>query len=182
MYRSLPLATGLVLLMSPAFGASSPSPPPAPVETTLVCPEGYVLDTSTELCVVIQDSNLQLDTDRLLEAARELAHAERYDDAITLLNASLEPENTMVLTYLGYAHRRDGRVDVGLAYYDRALAVDPDNLLARSYLGMAHVIAGKPDLARDQLVEIWARGGEGGWPEEALARAIAAGTAQGLDY
>jgi hypothetical protein len=49
-------------------------------------------------------------------------------------------------------------------------------------MGMAWLIQGQPGQARTQLAEIRARGGAGGWPEQALAAAIEQGSADGYDY
>ena len=51
-----------------------------------------------------------------------------------------------VLNYLGYSNRKAGRLDVGLSYYQKALAIDPNFVLAREYLGEGYVAAGKLDL------------------------------------
>ena len=64
-----------------------------------------------------------------------------------------------MLNYLGYSNRKAGRLDVGLSYYQKALAIDPNFVLAREYLGEGYVAAGKFDFARDQLHEIGQRCG-----------------------
>ncbi|MCU0911920.1 MAG: hypothetical protein MUE98_11430 [Rhodobacteraceae bacterium] len=148
-------------------------PPPAPTPTTTVCAEGYVWDAQKGRCVAPENSGLS--DDALFRAARELAHAGRYDAAIRVALAMAEPEGDLALTVLGFAHRKAGRVALGMAFYDRAIARNPGNLMARSYKGMAHVEAGEPDLARAELAEIEARGGAGGWPAEALSAALRAG-------
>lgn len=175
--RSLVLFLCLVL-SQPAAAVGFNDDPPEPTETTTVCEEGQVWDAEAEACVAIEDS--RLDEGALIEAARELAYAGRFADTIMLLERSSRPDDTMVLTYFGFAHRRAGNVPLGLDYYDRALAVEPGNFLTRSYLGMAHVEAGQIALAEIQLAEIRARGGSGTWAEAALERAIRTGTTQ--DY
>lgn len=144
--------------------------PPAPTPTTTNCAEGYVWDAVKGSCVAPEQSGL--DDDVLYRAARELAHAGRYDDAIRVAQAMAEPEGDRALTVLGFAHRKAGRVDEGMALYARAIEANPDNLLARSYRGMAYVESGDLDLARAELAEIEARGGAGGWPAEALSAAL----------
>ncbi len=86
-----------------------------------------------------------------------------------------EGDTDRVLTYKGFANRKAGRLEEGLAYYDAALQVNPDNLLARSYLGQALVEMGEMQLAQVQLDEIVARGGAGHWPATALQKAIETG-------
>lgn len=168
-----PLFFAAAVLASPAFAVGDLSTPPTPTQTTEVCPEGAVLDADASACVVIQDSHL--DDDTLIQTARELAYASRFEDAINLLGRASDQGDTMVLTYLGFSHRSAGRFDVGLAYYDQALEVNPDNLLARAYMGMAFIEAGEPALARFELAQIRQRGGSGSWPERALAEAIETG-------
>ena len=156
--------------------------PPTPTPTTTICPEGRVWDIDEAACLPIGQSGLVGDPAALISTARELAYAGRHGDALALLARAPDPEDTMVLTYIGYSTRSLGYMSRGLAFYDRALAADPDNLLARSYLGMAYLILGSPDRAEGQLAEIRARGGVGGWPERALADAIAQGAAEGFHY
>jgi tetratricopeptide (TPR) repeat protein len=66
-----------------------------------------------------------------------------------------------VLNYLGYSHRKSGRIEVGLGYYQEALRIDPDYTLAREYLGEAHLQLGDVASARNQLDEIEMRCGKG---------------------
>lgn len=177
------LAGGLVLGLAQAAQAVGPTDaPPTPTETTTECPVGTVWDGDSAGCVAIEESSRATDPAALIETVRELAYAGRHDDALALLARAPDPDDTMVLTYLGYSHRSLGDHARGLAYYDRALAADPDNLLARAYLGMAMIRLGTPEGAVAQLAEIRARGGAGRWPERALAAALTAGSTDGYDY
>lgn len=177
----LGLATGLCMTGAAfAVGGLDDVTPPTPTETTTTCPDGSVWDDGLGRCMAIQDSRLA--PDKLIAAARELAYADRHQDAIDLLSMAADPADSMVQTYLGFAHRRAGRIDLGLDHYDRALAANPDNILARAYLGMAYVQLGDIAQAEVQLAEIRARGGADLWPDTALAAAIAAGDTTGYDY
>jgi Tfp pilus assembly protein PilF len=91
-----------------------------------------------------------------------------------------EGETDRVLTYMGFAHRKAGRADLGMEHYAHALDVNPDNILARSYLGQMLVEMGEIAAARRQLDEIRTRGGAGTWAEASLARAV--GTGETLNY
>lgn len=166
---------GLICLPMGALAVGPEDDPPLPTQSTTTCSAGMIWDPGLGRCAVIRNS--RLGDDALYRTARELAYAGRYEDAIATLGQMSDPTESRVLTTLGYAHRRAGRVDLGMAYYDRALAADPDNLLARAYLGQAHLLAGRYNMARRELDEIRARGGAGSWPETALDRAIAAGAA-----
>jgi tetratricopeptide (TPR) repeat protein len=66
-----------------------------------------------------------------------------------------------ILNYLGYAHRKQGRILVGLGYYQEALRADPDYTQVREYLGEAHLQLGDVAAAREQLSEIEKRCGTG---------------------
>jgi len=59
-----------------------------------------------------------------------------------------------VLTYLGFANRKQGNDQTALAYYQAALSVDPAHLNAREYLGEYYVERGDLAAARAQLAKI----------------------------
>ncbi|WP_247742680.1 tetratricopeptide repeat protein [Shimia sp. R9_1] len=155
----------------PVWSAGSGSSTPKP--KTVHCSSGKVYSESAGKCVVQQDSSLT-DED-YFENLRSLAYAGENAAAQELLAMMSDQNADRVLTYWGFTHRRLGNVDEGMRYYNKALAKNPDNILARSYMGQAHVEAGRLDLARVQLKEIRDRGGEGSWPEIALAKAIQSG-------
>lgn len=167
-------AAALSLLPFAAFAAGSDDtePPPA-TQTSTECVKGQVWDEATKSCVDAKSG--QLDDDTRFRAVRELAWAGRPEDALIVLSAMTEGKTDRVLTYIGFASRKAGRMDEGLAAYDEALAVNPDNILCRSYLGQAYVELGQIELAQVQLDEIRARGGDGLWAETALESAIRTG-------
>ena len=175
--RIVALLVALTPSLAFAVGSDEPTAP-APTPTTQDCKGVQVWDKKTKTCVDPQKS--QLEPQILKDAVRELAYAGRNADAQGVLRAIPDQTDDFVLTYCGFTHRRLGRMETALDYYDRALSKNPDNLLARSYLGLAHVEAGRIADARGQLREIRARGGAGSWPETALAQAIATG--QTSDY
>lgn len=157
-----------------AFAAGADdSTPPAPTETTTKCKKAEVWDEKTKKCVDAQSG--ALDNDTLYQAAREIAYADRPDDALVVLSAMTEGDTDRVLTYKGFANRKAGRIEAGMALYQAALAKNPDNILARSYMGQGLVQQGKFQLAALQLEEIAARGGTGTWAEQSLRQALATG-------
>ncbi len=168
----LPLA-----LMSTATAAfavgSEDNSPPAPTPTTTVCEAGMVWDEETSECVAIEQSNLN--EEHLRETARELAYADRSDDALLLLSRSDAPQSSEVLTLTAFAHGSAGDYDTALPIYTAALEANPDNLLARAYMGLALIAADRADDAALQLTEIRIRGGAGSWPDRALSRGLEAG-------
>ena len=155
-----------------AAGSDDTEPPPA-TQTSTECVKGQVWDEATKSCVDAESG--QLDDDTRFRAVRELAWAGRPEDALIVLSAMTEGQTDRVLTYIGFANRKAGRMAEGLAAYDAALALNPDNLLCRSYLGQAYVEIGQIDLAQLQLDQIRARGGAGLWAETALQSAIQTG-------
>ena len=157
-------------------GSGSDSPPPA-TQTTTKCKKTEVWDEKTKKCVDAQTGaeTGQLDNDTLYQAARELAYAGRPDDALVVLSVMSEGQTDRVLTYMGFANRKAGRIEEGMNYYLAALEKNPDNILARSYMGQGLVEQGKIELAKAQLDEIIARGGKGTWPEKSLRQAIESG-------
>ena len=52
------------------------------------------------------------------------------------------------------ANRKAGRLDIGITYYRKALAIDPNFNLAREYLGEGYLAAGRVDLAMNELAAI----------------------------
>jgi Flp pilus assembly protein TadD len=152
-------ATMTVAFGLPAFAAGSDSgSAPTPTETTQKCKDGQVWDKAKKKCVKPQKSSFN-DT-QLYEAAREMAYAGQYDNAIAVLKVARNQNDPRILNYLGYANRKAGRMELGMSYYKRALAIDANYLLARSYMGQALLLQGDVEGARTQLVEIRDRGGQ----------------------
>lgn len=171
--RYFALAAALTLPMA-AFAASGNDwNPPKPSETTKTCKGKRVWDDQKKRCVRPRKSSLN--QEGLLGAARELAYAGRQEDAQAVLSAMADQQDSLVLTYWGFTHRKLGNLDLAQAYYDRALAQDPDNILARSYLGQGLVEQGKYGAALVQWKEIRARGGDGTWAEASLREALETG-------
>ena len=83
----------------------------------------------------------------------------RYGEAITILSLAADKTDPRILNYLGYSHRKQGRVLVGLGYYQEALRHNPDYTLVREYMGEAHLQMGDVPSARAQLEEIKKRCG-----------------------
>ena len=102
-----------------------------------------------------------LDDDSLYEAGHDLAMAGRYGEAIKVLSLAANKNDPRILNYLGYSHRKAGRILVGLGYYQEALRQDPNYTLVREYLGEAHLQRGDVAAAREQLNEIEKRCGKG---------------------
>lgn len=113
-----------------------------------------------------------VDDEDIFQTGRDLAINKRYEDAIVVLSFASDKGNPRVLNYLGYAHRKAGRIDVGLGYYNEALRIDPDYTLVREYMGEAFLQKGDLAGANNQLVEIENRCGRDCAEYAELARQI----------
>lgn len=110
----------------------------------------------------------------LYQNARMLADEGEYEWALDHLRLMTNQSDAEVLNYTGYANRKAGRLETGISYYHKALAIDPDYVQAREYLGEAYVLADRVDLAKAQLREIGWRCGTHCETYQALEAAIAA--------
>ncbi len=149
------------------------SEPPTPTETTTECEKGEVWDEKTEACIKAEDTSLN--DDQRFGAVRELAYAGRPEEALAVLATMTEGETSRVMTYQGFLLRQTGRIEDGIAAYERAIALNPQNILARSYYGQLLVQMDEIQLAQAQLDAIRTAGGKGTWAETALASAITTG-------
>src|SRR5579871_5275999 len=138
-------------------GANAGSPPgadkmanPGMKKTDLTtCPPGQVWNKKTHKCLERHSSVLP-DAD-LTEYAYALAKADRYEEAIDVLDL-LENGNTpRALNYRGYATRKLGRTEEGIVYYLKSVALDPNYAQVREYLGEAYVVKGDVPRAEQQL-------------------------------
>lgn len=116
------------------------------------CERGKVWNAKTHKCLprhsgVLPDSELA-------DYAFALAKAERYEEALQVLDLSENPNTPKALNYRGYITRKLGRIDEGIGYYLKSVALDPNYAQVREYLGEAYVIQGKFDLAKEQLGKI----------------------------
>lgn len=96
--------------------------------------------------------------DELFYAGYWLAKTGRYADALTYLNLARN-RDARVLTYIGFATRKQGDVEGALPLYAAALAKDPNFVVARAYLGEAYLTKNAPARAKAELAEIAARCG-----------------------
>jgi len=123
------------------------------------CKSGEVYDKNEKKCVPAKQG--AVDDDSLFETGRALAYAGKYGEAIQMLGLVADKNDARVLNMLGFSHRKSGRIDVGLGYYQEALAANPDFVLAREYMGEAFLTLGDIASAKNQLSEIEKRCGKG---------------------
>jgi tetratricopeptide (TPR) repeat protein len=114
-----------------------------------------------------------LPDNEMYQNARMLADEGEYEWALDHLRLMTNQNDAEVLNYTGYSNRKAGRLETGIAYYHKALAINPNYVQAREYLGEAYVLAGRVDLAKAQLLEIGWRCGTQCETYRALEAAIA---------
>lgn len=127
--------------------------------STPTCKSGEVYSQKAKKCVPANQG--AIDDDDLFETGRALAYAGRYGEAIQMLGLVSDKNDPRVLNMLGFSHRKSGRIEVGLGYYQEALTINPDFTLAREYLGEAYLTLGDLAAAKNQLSEIEKRCGKG---------------------
>lgn len=161
------------LVSGPAPVSAMGDDPPT-TKSKIVCKKGYVYSKKKKRCV---RQKTEIVPDRaLIEQGWALAYQGEYQRALDLFQLVADKNDPKALNGLGFSHRKLGRLDRGIAYYQQAIAIDPDYLLAREYLGEGYVKAGKIDLAKAQLTEIKQRCGTSCKEYRLLARAISTGS------
>jgi Flp pilus assembly protein TadD len=68
--------------------------------------------------------------------------------------AARNPNDADTQNLLGYAYRKQGKMDEAFKHYDRALKLDPKHLGAHEYVGEAYLMVGKPEKAREHLAAL----------------------------
>jgi tetratricopeptide (TPR) repeat protein len=135
-------------------GEAADRPPPSShgaqtKQDMTTCPPGNVWDRKKHACLR-RHSGVLPDAD-MTEYAFALASADRFQEALDVLDLLDNPNTPRALNYRGYATRRLGRIDEGIGYYLASIKLDPQYPQVREYLGEAYVIEGKFDLAKEQL-------------------------------
>lgn len=78
---------------------------------------------------------------------------DRAIDALLAASAIVGPHPD-ILNYLGYTHRKIGKLNEAQDYYAAALAIDPDHRGATEYLGELYLEIGDIERARGQLARL----------------------------
>jgi len=147
------LAAGNATTATPAPAAPPKQVLKAPMMTS--CKTGYILTTLKDGKRKCEKQKTELSPDKqLYEEGYKLAKSGEYEKAIAVLSSVHDHDNPDVLNMLGYSNRKAGRIELGISFYAKALAMKPDFVRAREYLGEGYVAAGKIDLAKVQLAEI----------------------------
>ncbi len=98
-----------------------------------------------------------------------------WNRAIYHLNiaAGAEPANADVQNLLGYAYRKNSKLDLAFKHYREALRLDPAHRGAHEYIGEAYLQAGDKPKALQHLAALEKICGKGCEEYQDLARAIA---------
>lgn len=143
-----------------------------------ICKKGEVVKevvengTKKKICVKV-DAGILHDED-LYQQGRALAKDGEFEWALGVLAHIQNQNDPRVLNYIGYSHRKLGRLETGIEYYHKALAINPNFVLAREYLGEGYVASGRIDLAKAELAAIEKQCGTTCEEYVDLAEAIAA--------
>ncbi len=119
---------------------------------TTTCGKGEVWDSNSKKCVKAE--NGVLPDKALTDYAYALVRAGRYAEALDVLDLLKNPNTAVALNYRGYATRKMGRIDEGIGYYLKSVAVDPHYAQVREYLGEAYLLKGDTTRAKAQLQAI----------------------------
>jgi tetratricopeptide (TPR) repeat protein len=149
-------AAGIALAAGTGTTGTAPTSAPKP---QLTCKKGEMVKKVSGVAKCVKIKKGELDDESLYGQGVELAKAGEYDWALEMLGAIQNQNDPRVLNYTGYSNRKAGRIDVGIGYYKKALAIDPNFVLAREYLGEGYIVAGKVELAKAELTEIGNRCG-----------------------
>lgn len=151
--RMAGLALGLAFgIAGAAFAAGESGSDSGTSNTVRNCKSGEAWDKAQKKCVAPKKG--ALDDDSIYEAGRDLAYAGRYDEAIDVLSLAANRNDKRILNFLGFAHRKSGRLEVGVGYYRQAIEIDPSYTLVREYYGEALLMKGDVDGARAELATI----------------------------
>lgn len=153
---------GLAALCLVAFAttASAITVPSGPSDEVKAKCKQYAEGTSKwKKC--IKKYSAELKDDDLYWAGSVLAVNEDYEGALEVLAEAHNANDPRILSLTGYATRKLGRVEEGLAFYHQALALDPNLVETREYLGEGYLQLGKLAEARHELEEIAKRCGTG---------------------
>jgi tetratricopeptide (TPR) repeat protein len=149
-HRALALAGALGLCLMAVGPALADSDTKNSSDTT--CGKGQVWDSKSQKCVKAENGILP--DKALTDYADALLKAHRYQEALAVLDLLRDPNTAVALNYRGYATRRLGRIDEGIGYYLRSVALDPHYPQVREYLGEAYLVKGDMADAKAQLQAI----------------------------
>jgi predicted Zn-dependent protease len=96
-----------------------------------------------------------------------------YTEALQTLQTASNQSDPRIMTMMGFALRKLGRMDEAMGYYAKVLAADPARTTTRQYLGEAFLQLRQPAKAKEQLAEIARYCGQACEDYQLLSEAIA---------
>ncbi|GIL39541.1 tetratricopeptide repeat protein [Roseiterribacter gracilis] len=95
-------------------------------------------------------------SDAKFQAAVSAIKAKQFESAIPLLQEvqTRFPNSADVNNYLGYTHRKVGKPNIALGFYQAALKINPNHRGAHEYLGELYVEQKDLPKAKEQLAAL----------------------------
>jgi tetratricopeptide (TPR) repeat protein len=104
------------------------------------------------------ESDLQAATaaDPDYAAGRKAVEARDWNAAIKYFSSAAlrAPDNADIQNYLGYAHRKAGKLDPAFKHYQRALELNPRHRGAHEYVGEAYLMVNNLGKAEEHLAAL----------------------------
>ena len=89
-------------------------------------------------------------------SAEKLINKKQYSDAIIKLNDALETDrkNADIYNYLGFSHRKLGKMEQAAVYYNKALEINPKHKGALEYQGEMYLTLNEINKAEENLKKL----------------------------
>ena len=114
----------------------------------MTSPANHAVDTEE------QPGAAQLDPD--YAAGRKAIEARDWNAAIKYFSSAAlrAPDNADIQNYLGYAHRKTGKLEPAFKHYRRALELNPRHRGAHEYVGEAYLMVNNLAKAEEHLAAL----------------------------
>ncbi len=89
-------------------------------------------------------------------SAEKLINKKQYSDAIVKLNDALvtDSKNADIYNYLGFSHRKLGKMEQAAVYYNKALEINPKHKGALEYQGEMYLTLNEINKAEENLKKL----------------------------
>jgi len=101
------------------------------------------------------DSNTKTKSSAYL-SAEKLINKKQFSDAILKLNDALasDSKNADIYNYLGFSHRKLGKMEQAAVYYNKALEINPKHKGALEYQGEMYLTLNQINKAEENLKKL----------------------------